>query len=129
MELIKQVLLAWFDEEEIKSQYQVLNYRLDYFIPSLQIIIEYDEKSGHKDKEKDNERMDEITQYLFDKWKVAESKEDYEFYNSDEWYERERFTKPSQLFTVIRIEEGNENEGLSELFKFLVEHSYCTKVY
>lgn len=118
--LIHKILLAWFDENQIKTQYTVLNYRLDYFIPSCKLIIEYDEESGHKDKEKDNKRMNEILNYIFDKWKHAESKEDYKFYDEDDWAERENDNlKPNEIFTVIRIKEFEEEKGLNELFEFL----------
>lgn len=118
--LINKILLAWFNESQIKTQYTVLNYRLDYFIPSCKLIIEYDEESGHKDKEKDNKRMNEILNYIFDKWKHAESKEDYKFYDEDDWAERENDNlKPNEIFTVIRIKEFEEEKGLNELFEFL----------
>ena len=117
--LINQILLAWFNENQIYTQYPVLNYRLDYFIPECHLIIEYDEESGHKDIEKDNKRMQEILDYLFTKWKNAKSKDDYEFHDEWEWEEREKFTEPNQLFTVIRIKEFEEYKGLNELFEFL----------
>lgn len=117
--LINQVLLAWFDKEQIKTQYPVLNYRIDYFIPDVDLIIEYDEEHHKYHHEEDEKRMDAILNELFRKWKSAKSKDDYEFFSEDDWVERETYTRPSQQFTVIRIKEFEEYKGLNELFEYL----------
>lgn len=62
--LIHKILLAWFEECQIKSQYPVLNYRLDYYIPDCYLVIEYDEATGHKDIEKDNNRKEDVIEFI-----------------------------------------------------------------
>lgn len=126
--LINQVLLAWFNKEQIKTQYPVLNYRIDYFIPDVDLIIEYDEKYHKYYHEEDKKRMDAILNELFIKWKNAESKEDYEFFSEDDWFERETYTKPSQQFKVIRIKEFEEYKGLNELFEYLTGDVKCASI-
>lgn len=110
--LIHKILLAWFDENQIKTQYPVLDYRLDYYIPDCYLIIEYDEESGHKDKEKDNKRMNEIIDYLY--WNEFSKNPDVS-YNEIEEYKN----KKEDVIQVIRIKEFEEEKGLNELFEFL----------
>lgn len=112
--LINKILLAWFNEEQIKTQYPVLNYRLDYYIPNCFLIIEYDEASGHKDIEADNKRMDEILNYLIEEWLNNPNSDGYDV---DHYIENN--LKPTDHFTVIRIKEYEEEKGLNELFEFL----------
>ena len=113
--LIYQVLLAWFNENQIKTQYPVLDYKVDYYIPDCNLIIEYDEVSGHKDKEKDDKRMKEILNYLFEEWKNKPEIDDCDL---------KYFNTPEKAFYVIRIKEGEENKGLTELFELIVDIEY-----
>lgn len=50
--------LAAFNIEGIR-QYQVLNYRIDYYIPSLNIAIEYDE-NGHEHYTYENHELRQL---------------------------------------------------------------------
>ena len=113
--LIYQVLLAWFNENQIKTQYPVLDYKVDYYIPDCNLIIEYDEVNGHKDKEKDDKRMKEILNYLFEEWKNKPEIDDCDL---------KYFNTPEKAFYVIRIKEGEENKGLTELFELIVDIEY-----
>jgi len=45
-------------------QYPVLNYRIDFYLPELNIAIEYDEKHHNSNKKSDNERQKEIEKIL-----------------------------------------------------------------
>ena len=114
--LLNQILLAWFEVDQIKAQYPVLGYRIDYFIPDCNLIIEYDENSGHKNLKADKKRMNEIIDCLVKKWI------NFELPSSDthdiEDYLEGKYDNP---FTTIRIKEGRENEGLNELFEFLTD--------
>lgn len=112
--LIDKILLAWFDKEQIYRQYPVLNYRLDYYIPDCNLIIEYDESSGHKNKEKDNKRMQEILEFLIQEWVNDPESDGYDV----DRYISGKF-KLNDIITVIRIEEFKEERGLNELFEFL----------
>ena len=107
--LINQILLAWFNKDQIKTQYPVLNYKLDYYIPDVQLVIEYDELTGHKDKIKDKNRMDEIVDVLYEEWAKGTDEDDYEKYQNNKY----------DIIEVIRIKEGEEHKGLNELFEYL----------
>lgn len=109
--LINQILLAWFNEEQIKTQYPILNYRLDYYIPDVQLVIEYDELTGHKDKIKDKNRMDKIVDVLYEEW----AKDPDVSYDEYEEYQNNKY----DIIQVIRIKEGEESKGLNELFEYL----------
>ena len=110
--LINKILLAWFEEDQIKSQYPVLNYRLDYYIPDCYLVIEYDEASGHKDIEKDNKRKEDIIDYLY--WNEFAKDPDVP-YDDVELYENRK----EDRIEFIIIKEFEEEKGLNELFEFL----------
>ena len=110
--LINKILLAWFEECQIKSQYPVLNYRLDYYIPGCYLVIEYDEATGHKNIEKDNKRKEDIINYLY--WNEFAKDPDVS-YDDVELYENRK----EDVIEFIRIKEFEEEKGLNELFEFL----------
>lgn len=110
--LINKILLAWFEEDQIKSQYQVLNYRLDYYVPDCYLIIEYDESTGHKDIGKDNKRKKDIIDYLY--WNEFAKDPDVS-YDEVELYKNRK----EDRIEFIRIKEFEEEKGLNELFEFL----------
>ncbi len=49
---------------EVETQYPVKNYRLDFYIPELNLAIEFDEKHHKYQKEKDEKRENEIKDIL-----------------------------------------------------------------
>ena len=51
------LLREFFPSEKILTQYKILNYRIDFFLPDLQMIIEYDEEQHKYSKEKDENRI------------------------------------------------------------------------
>ena len=110
--LINKILLAWFEENQIKSQYPILNYKLDYYIPDCYLVIEYNEASGHKDIEKDNKRKEDIINYLY--WNEF-AKNPNVPYDEVELYENRK----EDVIEFIRIKEFEEEKGLNELFEFL----------
>lgn len=115
--LVKQVLLSLFEKEQIYEQYSVLNYKIDYYIPDCRLIIEYDEKgchSGEKSRQQDEKRMSEILNFLTEEWLNNPESDSY-----DVEHYIESKNKPEDYFTVIRIEEFKENEGLSKMFEYL----------
>jgi phage anti-repressor protein len=48
----------------IIPQYKVLNYRIDFYLPELNIAIEYDEKHHNSKKKSDKDRQNEIEKVL-----------------------------------------------------------------
>lgn len=71
-------VLAVFSIEGIR-QYQVLNYRIDYYIPRLKVAIEYDENGhNHYTYEQHELRQLEIEEKLGCKFiRVTDKNEDY----------------------------------------------------
>ena len=57
VELLKDVV-------KIETQYSVLNYTVDFYIPELNLVIEYDEKWHNQYLEQDKKREDEIIDAL-----------------------------------------------------------------
>ena len=110
--LINKILLAWFEEGQIKSQYPVLSYRLDYYIPDCYLVIEYNEATGHKDIEKDNKRKEDIINYLY--WNDF-AKNSNVSYDEVKLYENRK----EDVIEFIIIKEFEEEKGLNELFEFL----------
>jgi phage anti-repressor protein len=48
----------------IIPQYKVLNYRIDFYLPELNVAIEYDEKHHNSKKKSDKDRQSEIENVL-----------------------------------------------------------------
>ena len=120
--LIDKILQAWFDEEYIERQYQVLNYKIDYYIKECNLIIEYDEFATHHSNKYDEDcrRMEEITDYLFEEWRNDPD---------GDAYDQQKFTKKEQIFQVVRIKEFEEEKGLNELFEILTgDDKVCSKL-
>lgn len=103
------MLREFFPSEKIFTQYKVLNYRIDFFLPDLQMIIEYDEEQHKYSKEKDETRINKIKEKL--NQMVINGEPLYEG-DTDEpcpWLEE------VDLFSVIRIEKGKEIDGIRRL--------------
>ena len=52
-------IMEHYEGEDMETQYQVLNYRIDFFFREYKLAIEIDEK-GHKDRNKDYEKQREV---------------------------------------------------------------------
>lgn len=64
--MFKEILFEVFDslDLDIVTQYKVDKYRVDFYIPKFNVVVEYDEE-GHKYKhKKDKEREEEIKSIL-----------------------------------------------------------------
>lgn len=59
----KNIVENLFSDYEIIPQYKILNYFIDWYIPELNIAIEFDEKY-HENKKGDNTRQKEIEKEL-----------------------------------------------------------------
>lgn len=103
------LLREMFPSEKIFTQYQILNYRIDFFMPDLHMIVEYDEEQHKYSKEKDENRINKIKEKL--NQMVINGEPLYEG-DTDEpcpWLEG------VDLFSVIRIEKGKEIDGIRRL--------------
>ncbi len=103
--LLKQL----FPNEVILEQYPVLNYRVDFLLPFASIVVEYDEKHHKYQLEKDEHRMREIIEEL--SRKVIEGEPLYDGDTS----EPTPWMKGKDVYTVIRINEGEEVDGLRRI--------------
>ena len=61
------LLKEFFPNENIVCQMQVLSFRVDFYLPFANIIIEYDEKHHKYQKEKDEIRIKEIRKEIMNK--------------------------------------------------------------
>ena len=99
----------------ILSQYQISNYRIDFFMPDLQIIVEYDEEQHRYTKELDQERITKIKKELNMMLVNGIS-----FYDGDH-REPEPELKGVDSFSVIRVEKGREINGLRNICMKITE--------
>src|SRR5690606_14903270 len=60
----KNIIEKLFLGYEIKSQYHVNNYVIDWYIPELRIAIEFDEKHHSRNIEIDGKRQQEVEKEL-----------------------------------------------------------------
>lgn len=111
------LLREMFPSEKIFTQYQVLNYRIDFFMPDIQIIIEYDEDQHKYSKDKDIQRMKEIKAELNKMLVNGEP-----FYDGDST-EPNPWLDGIDSFSVIRIEKDKEIDGIRKLCIEITEHT------
>ena len=103
------LLKEMFPSEVILEQYPVLNYRVDFLLPFASIVIEYDEKHHKYQSEEDEKRMREIIEELSRKVVDGESIYDGDASEPTPWM------KGKDVYTVIRINEGEEIDGLRRI--------------
>lgn len=90
------------DSLNYETQYSILNYRVDFYFPNFNLIVEYDEKAHEYQKESDIQRQFEIEDFL--------NKQLGNKYWEDD----------GSLFTFIRVKEGQEFKGIIEIITHLM---------
>lgn len=103
------LLREMFPLEKIIVQYPILNYRIDFFMPDVNMIIEYDEEQHKYSEAKDIKRMEEIKAELNRMIVVGEPLYKGGSDEPNPWLEG------VDSFSVIRVEKGNEIDGLRRL--------------
>ena len=103
----EQVLREMFPSIVIFPQYSVLKYQVDFFIPDLMIVIEYNEEFHKRTKDKDSDRMEEILSELNRMLKDGEPF--YEGQQTDYSYD------DGDRITCVVVEKGKEIDGLRKL--------------
>ena len=111
------LLNQMFPHEKIISQYCILNYKIDFFMPDIYMIIEYDEDQHKYQKESDAIRMKNILKEL--NRMVVEGEPLYEGAND----EPNPHLDGKNIFSVVRIEKGKEIDGLRKLCIEMTEHT------
>lgn len=97
------ILKNLFPSQIIIPQYKILNYRIDFFIPDIGLIIEYDEEQHKYQKDYDQQRSFNILNEL-----ERIKKNNIPFYD-------EFVLKNNVLFSIVRIDKGNEIDGIRKI--------------
>lgn len=103
------LLSEMFPNEKIISQYRILDYRIDFFMPDLHIIIEYDEEQHKYQKKNDGIRIKNILNELNRMVIDGEPLYDGDASEPNPWLDGKN------IFSVIRVEKGKEIDGLRRI--------------
>lgn len=104
------LLKEFFPNENIVCQMQVLSFRVDFYLPFANIIIEYDEKHHKYSIEKDEIRIKEIRKEIMNK--ISQG---IPLFEGDEEVEYSPWLKDKDILHVIRVKEGEEIKGIREI--------------
>lgn len=108
---------------KIIHQYFINGYKLDFFIPDLNMIIEYDEDHHKYTSEQDHNRMNIIIDTMYNMIKM--NKPLYE----EDTNLRKTLLKNPNLFSVIRVKKGNEITGIKDICKKIETYSNFSCTY
>ena len=111
------LLREMFPSAIIISQYPILNYRIDFFMPELNMIIEYDEEQHKYSKEEDIKRIKEIKAELNKMVVIGEP-----LYNGCS-NEPNPWLEGKDIFSVVRVKKGEEIEGLRNICIEITENT------
>ena len=103
------LLKEFFPNENIVCQMQVLSFRVDFYLPFANMIIEYDEKHHKYSTEKDKIRIKEIRKEIMKK--ISQG---IPLFEGDE-AEYSPWLKDKDILHVIRVKEGEEIKGIREI--------------
>jgi len=95
---------------DIEFQWGVLNYKVDFYFPRFNIIVEYDEEQHNYSRGKDRIRELQISEEL--KRRILEKGDDY----LEE-------VPAEQIIKFVRINKGEEIDGLRLLLIEITEHT------
>lgn len=98
-----------FSGLKIINQYFIIGYRLDFFIPDLNMIIEYDEEYHKYKIDNDSYRVNIILETLKNMIKNHTP-----LYDHDR-YQRKYFLKNINNFSVVRVNKGEEIKGIKDI--------------
>lgn len=112
------MLIRMFPNENIVTQLQVLNYKIDFYLPFAQIVVEYDENHHKYQVEEDEVRMRRILKEL-DRKVVAG-----EVIYDEVCAEPNPHLADKNMHTYIRVEEGKEIEGVRNIMLAIEEQTW-----
>ena len=110
------LLKEFFPNENIVCQMRVLSFRVDFYLPFANIIIEYDEKHHKYSTEKDEIRIKEIRKEIMNK--ISQG---IPLFEGDEEAEYSPWLKDKDILHVIRVKEGEEIKGIREILITMYE--------
>lgn len=113
----EQVLRDMFPNEKIITQMSILTYRIDFFLPFVNTIVEYDENHNKYQQEDDQMRMSEIRAEIM---RCIVSGQP--IYDGDENYEPNPWLEGKDILNVIRVKQGEEIDGLRRIL-YAIENS------
>lgn len=103
------LLKEFFPNENIIYQMPVLNFKVDFYLPFANMIIEYDEQHHNYSTEKDEIRIKEIRKEIMEK--ISQG---IPLFEGDE-AEYSPWLKDMDILHVIRVKEGEEIKGIREI--------------
>ena len=103
------LLKEFFPNENIIYQMPVLNFKVDFYLPFANMIIEYDEQHHNYSTEKDEIRIKEIRKEIMKK--ISQG---IPLFEGDE-AEYSPWLKDMDILNVIRVKEGEEIKGIREI--------------
>lgn len=105
----EQLLKGIFTSEPVITQMPVLDYRVDFYIPIANMIIEYDEDHHKYQQHEDEIRMTRIRKELMRKIVEGEA-----LFEGDEAHPNP-WLKGRDIIQVIRVKQGEEIDGLRRI--------------
>ena len=103
------LLKEFFPNENIIYQMPVLSFKVDFYLPFANMIIEYDEKHHKYSTEKDKIRIKEIRKEIMKK--ISQG---IPLFEGDE-PDYSPWLKDKDILHVIRVNEGEEIKGIREI--------------
>lgn len=103
------LLKEFFPNENIIYQMPVLSFKVDFYLPFANIIIEYDENHHKYSTEKDEIRIKKIRKEI-----MRKISQGIPLFEGDE-ADYSPWLKDKDILHVIRIKEGEEIKGIREI--------------
>ena len=117
------LLKEFFPNENIIYQMPVLNFKVDFYLPFANMIIEYDEQHHNYSTEKDEIRIKEIRKEI-----MRKISQGIPLFEGDE-AEYSPWLKDRDILHVIRVNEGEEIKGIREILITMHEDAINTIEY
>lgn len=109
------LLKEFFPNENIICQMPVLSFKVDFYLPFANIIIEYDEKHHKYSIEKDEIRIKKIRKEI-----MRRISQGIPLFEGDE-PDYSPWLKDKDILHVIRVKEGEEIKGIREILITMYE--------
>ena len=109
------LLKEFFPNENIICQMPVLSFKVDFYLPFANIIIEYDEKHHKYSTEKDEIRIKKIRKEI-----MRKISQGIPLFEGDE-ADYSPWLKDEDILHVIRVKEGEEIKGIREILITMYE--------
>ena len=109
------LLKEFFPNKNIICQMPVLSFKVDFYLPFANIIIEYDEKHHKYSTEKDEIRIKKIRKEI-----MRKISQGIPLFEGDE-ADYSPWLKDKDILHVIRVKEGEEIKGIREILITMYE--------